>query len=127
MSEVHASRGWLAPASPHLLSEVAIIARLARRVLGTAPDIPWEDFEADYGTIRDRISRAVPGFEDFNACVARPGGFRLSNPVNEGIFRTSSGKAVFTCNDFTRPRAPKVICCSRRCARTTSGAPSRTP
>ncbi|MZD04051.1 FdhF/YdeP family oxidoreductase, partial [Streptomyces sp. SID5785] len=66
MSEVHASRGRLAPASPHLLSEVAIIARLARRVLGDSPDIPWEDFEADYGTVRDRIARVVPGFEDFN-------------------------------------------------------------
>ncbi|MFJ6657510.1 FdhF/YdeP family oxidoreductase [Streptomyces sp. NPDC091377] len=106
MSEVHASRGRLAPASPHLLSEVAIIGRLARRVLGTAPDIPWEEFEADYGAVRDRISRVVPGFEDFNARVARPGGFRLPNPVNEGVFRTPGGKAVFTRNAFTMPRVP---------------------
>ncbi|MEV0977585.1 FdhF/YdeP family oxidoreductase [Streptomyces sp. NPDC049915] len=107
MSEVHASRGRLAPASPHLLSEVAIISRLARRTLGGTPDIPWEEFEADYGTVRDRIARVVPGFEDFNARVARPGGFRLPNPVNEGVFRTPSGKAVFTCNEFTMPHVPK--------------------
>ncbi|MEU3983261.1 FdhF/YdeP family oxidoreductase [Streptomyces sp. NPDC026672] len=107
MSEVHASRGTLPPASPHLLSEVAIIGRLARRTLGATPDIPWEDFEADYGTVRDRISRVVPGFEDFNARVARPGGFRLPNPVNEGVFRTPSGKAVFTCNEFTMPHVPE--------------------
>jgi molybdopterin-dependent oxidoreductase alpha subunit len=106
MSEVHASRGRLAPASPHLLSEVAIIARLARRVLGDSPAIPWEDFEADYGTVRDRIARVVPGFEDFNARVAAPGGFRLPNPVNEGVFRTPSGKAVFTVNPFTMPEVP---------------------
>ncbi|MFE4664317.1 FdhF/YdeP family oxidoreductase [Streptomyces sp. NPDC056716] len=106
MSEVHASRGRLAPASPHLLSEIAIISRLARRVLGHTPAIPWEDFEADYGTVRDRISRVVPGFEDFNARVAQPGGFRLPNPVNERIFRTPSGKAVFTCNELTMPSVP---------------------
>ncbi|WBO62027.1 FdhF/YdeP family oxidoreductase [Streptomyces camelliae] len=107
MSEVHASRGKLDPASPHLLSEVAIISRLARRTLGDTPDIPWEDFEADYGTVRDRISRVVPGFQDFNARVARPGGFRLPNPVNEYVFRTPSGKAVFTRNDFTMPDIPE--------------------
>lgn len=106
MSEVHASRGRLAPASPHLLSEVAIISRLARRTLGETPDIPWEDFEADYGTVRDRIARVVPGFEDFNARVSRPGGFRLPNPVNQHVFRTPSGKAVFTRNDFTMPDIP---------------------
>lgn len=98
MSEVHQSRGRLAPASPHLLSEVAIIARLARRTLGAGGAIPWEDFETDYALIRDRIARVVPGFEDFNARVAQPGGFRLPNPVNSGVFPTPSGKAVFTSN-----------------------------
>ncbi|MFF9045131.1 FdhF/YdeP family oxidoreductase [Streptomyces parvulus] len=107
MSEVHASRGRLAPASPHLLSEVAIISRLARRTLGDEPPIPWEEFEGDYGTIRDRISRVVAGFDDFNTRVARPGGFRLPNPVNERRFPTPSGKAVFTRNDFEVLRAPE--------------------
>ncbi|MEV5013490.1 FdhF/YdeP family oxidoreductase [Streptomyces sp. NPDC053780] len=107
MSEVHASRGRLAPASPHLLSEVAIISRLARRTLGDEPPIPWEEFEGDYGTIRDRISRVVAGFDDFNTRVARPGGFRLPNPVNERRFPTPSGKAVFTRNDFEVVRAPE--------------------
>lgn len=107
MSEVHATRGRLAPASPHLLSEVSIISRLARRVLGGKPDIPWEDFEADYDTVRDRISRVVEGFEDFNERVRRPGGFRLPNPVNSRVFRTATGKAVFTANDFTLLEAPE--------------------
>ncbi|MYR43819.1 FdhF/YdeP family oxidoreductase [Streptomyces sp. SID5910] len=107
MSEVHASRGRLAPASPHLLSEVALISRLARRTLGDTPSIPWEEFEADYGTVRDRIARVVPGFEDFNARVAEPGGFRLPNPVNEGVFGTATGKATFTRNAFTRPVVPE--------------------
>ncbi|WP_406701615.1 FdhF/YdeP family oxidoreductase [Streptomyces albidoflavus] len=107
MSEVHASRGRLAPASPHLLSEVAIISRLARRTLGDEPAIPWEEFERDYGTIRDRISHVVPGFEEFNARVDRPGGFTLPNPVNEGVYPTPSRKAVFTRNEFTMLRAPE--------------------
>ncbi|MFJ3743746.1 FdhF/YdeP family oxidoreductase [Streptomyces albidoflavus] len=107
MSEVHASRGRLAPASPHLLSEVAIISRLAHRTLGDEPAIPWEEFERDYGTIRDRISRVVPGFEEFNARVDRPGGFTLPNPVNQGVYPTPSGKAVFTRNEFTMLRAPE--------------------
>ncbi|MFG2514146.1 FdhF/YdeP family oxidoreductase [Streptomyces sp. NPDC048584] len=106
MSEVHASRGRLAPASAHLLSEVAIISRLARRTLGDRLSIPWEDFEADYGTIRDRIARVVPGFADFNARVTHPGGFRLPNPVNEKRFPTPSGKAVFTSNAFEMLQAP---------------------
>ena len=53
MSNVHQSHGRLTPASEHLLSEVAIICRLARRTLGDAPAIPWEDFETDYDLIRD--------------------------------------------------------------------------
>ncbi|MEV0333661.1 FdhF/YdeP family oxidoreductase [Nocardia sp. NPDC050717] len=106
MSEVHASRGRLDPASPHLLSEVAILARLARRTLGENPAIPWAEFENDYDTIRDRISRVVPGFENFTERVTRPGGLRLVNPVNTGVYRTASGKAEFTCNELTSLDVP---------------------
>jgi molybdopterin-dependent oxidoreductase alpha subunit len=107
MSEVHASHGRLEPASDTLLSEVAILSRLARRTLGERVSIPWERFEADYGTIRDRIARVVPHFEDFNTRVAEPGGFRLPNPVNSGTFPTASGKATFTCNAFEMLHAPE--------------------
>ncbi|MDQ0994620.1 FdhF/YdeP family oxidoreductase [Streptomyces sp. V3I7] len=107
MSEVHASRGRLHPASEHLLSEVAIISRMARRTLGDKVDVPWEEFERNYDTIRDRIARVIPGFEDFNARVKQPGGFVLPNPVNSGVYPTPSGKAVFTANDFVKLQAPK--------------------
>jgi hypothetical protein len=89
-----------------LLSEVAIICRLARRTVDETPAIHWEDFEADYDTIRDRISRVVPDFDNFNARVREPGGFRLPNPINEYRFLTPSGKALFTCNTFERIRPP---------------------
>ncbi|MGW6354369.1 FdhF/YdeP family oxidoreductase [Streptomyces sp. NPDC055092] len=107
MSDVHASRGKLPPASPHLLSEVAIISRMARATIGDKYGIPWQGFEDDYGTVRDRISRVVPGFEDFNERVSVPGGFNLPNPANRGVFNTPSGKAVFTQNEFTMPHVPE--------------------
>jgi len=106
MSIVHQSRGRLTPASDHLLSEVAIVCRLARRTLRGTHAIPWEDFESDYDVIRDAISRVVPDFDDFNVRVRQPGGFRLPNPVNDYRFNTASGKAQFTCNTFDRIRVP---------------------
>ncbi|MFC9157506.1 FdhF/YdeP family oxidoreductase [Streptomyces bauhiniae] len=107
MGMVHASRGRLAPASPHLLSEPAIVARLARRVL---PDstVPWAEFERDYAAIRDRIARVVPGFEDFNARVADPGGFTLPHaPRDERRFPTATGKANFTAAPVEHPELPE--------------------
>ncbi|MEV7015472.1 FdhF/YdeP family oxidoreductase [Streptomyces sp. NPDC093991] len=108
MGMVHASRGRLEPASPHLLSEPAIVCRLARRVLGAEDDVPWEEFERDYATVRDRIARVVPGFEDFNARVARPGGFALPHaPRDERRFPTATGKANFTAAPVECPQVPE--------------------
>ncbi|MGX8905541.1 FdhF/YdeP family oxidoreductase [Streptomyces netropsis] len=108
MGMVHASRGRLEPASPHLLSEPAIVCRLARRVLGAESTTPWEEFEKDYATIRDRVSRVVPGFEDFNARLARPGGFTLPHaPRDERRFPTATGKANFTAAPVEYPKAPE--------------------
>ncbi|MFJ8923137.1 FdhF/YdeP family oxidoreductase [Streptomyces sp. NPDC102415] len=107
MSEVHTSRGRLKPASKLLLSEVAILCRLARRTLDGRVDLPWQEFETDYGAIRDRIARIVPGLHDLNRRVTRPGGIRLRNPVNEGIFPTAVGKALFTRNAWEMPDVPE--------------------
>ncbi|MFD7920322.1 FdhF/YdeP family oxidoreductase [Streptomyces sp. NPDC059740] len=108
MGMVHASRGKLRPASPELLSEPAIVCRLARRALGSASTTPWEQFEKDYGTIRDRIARVVPGFEDFNARVARPEGFALPHaPRDSRTFPTATGKANFTAAALEWPRVPQ--------------------
>ncbi|WP_240139089.1 FdhF/YdeP family oxidoreductase [Streptomyces sp. MUM 178J] len=108
MGMVHASRGNLTPASPHLLSEPAIVARMARAVLGKSSATPWEEFENDYAVIRDRISRVVPGFEDFNARIARPGGFTLPHaPRDERRFPTTTGKANFTAAPVECPQVPE--------------------
>ncbi|MET8415181.1 FdhF/YdeP family oxidoreductase [Streptomyces sp. NPDC005134] len=107
MSMVHASRGNLTPASPDLLSEPAIVARLARAVLGPESTTDWEEFEKDYATIRDRISRVVPGFENFNARVAHPGGFTLPHPPRDSRrFPTATGKANFTAAPVEYPELP---------------------
>ncbi|MEU7042496.1 FdhF/YdeP family oxidoreductase [Streptomyces varsoviensis] len=108
MGMVHASRGRLRPAGPHLLSEPAIVCRLARSVLGPESRVPWDEFEKDYDAIRDRIAAVVPGFEDFNAKVARPGGFALPHaPRDDRRFPTATGKANFTAAPVEYPKAPE--------------------
>ncbi|MFJ7148257.1 FdhF/YdeP family oxidoreductase [Streptomyces sp. NPDC100445] len=108
MGMVHASRGRLRPASPQLRSEPAIVCGLARRVLGARSVVPWEEFERDYAAIRDRIARVVPGFEDFNARVARPGGFALPHaPRDERRFPTATGRANFTAAPVEFPALPE--------------------
>ncbi|MGV9791420.1 FdhF/YdeP family oxidoreductase [Streptomyces sp. NPDC003435] len=107
MGMVHASRGRLAPASGQLLSEPAIVARLARRVLPDS-DVPWAEFERDYASVRDRIARVIPGFEDFNARVAHPDGFTLPHaPRDERRFPTATGKANFTAAPVEHPELPE--------------------
>ncbi|MGW4883632.1 FdhF/YdeP family oxidoreductase [Streptomyces murinus] len=108
MGMVHASRGRLAPASAHLLSEPAIVCRMARAVLKERSVVPWEEFEKDYAAVRDRIARVVPGFGDFNARVARPGGFALPHaPRDERRFPTATGKANFTAAPVEYPELPE--------------------
>lgn len=95
MSMVHASSGKLRPASPHLLSEPAIVAGMARAAL---PDskVNWEELVADYDLIRDRIEQTIPGFTDYNQRIRTPGGFRMPLPPTERVWPTPSGKAMFS-------------------------------
>jgi formate dehydrogenase major subunit len=99
MSVVHRSRGRLAPAGPSLLSEVAIVSRLARAVFGASHAVPWASFEDNYDTVRDHISRVVPGCVDYNSRVREPDGFVLPHPPRDSrSFPTTTGKANFTVN-----------------------------
>ncbi|MFF0040184.1 FdhF/YdeP family oxidoreductase [Streptomyces mirabilis] len=95
MSMVHLSLGMKRPASPHLLSEPAIIAGMAR---ATLPDsaVPWEQYIEDYDRIRDTMSQVLDGFEDFNRRVRLPLGFRIKQPARELVFLTPSGRAEFS-------------------------------
>ena len=96
MAIVQASRGVLAPASPALLSEPRIVARLARATLGSRSTVPWEELAGDYDAIRDAIERVIPIFERYNERVRVPGGFHLPNAARERRFPTATGKARFT-------------------------------
>jgi molybdopterin-dependent oxidoreductase alpha subunit len=93
MGIVDPSQGFLRPASPDLLSDVAIIANLAHVTLGPRTPTNWLGFVADYNLIRDAISRVIPGFENFNERLAKEKFFYLPNAAKHRIFRTSSGKA----------------------------------
>ncbi|MCC6415398.1 MAG: FdhF/YdeP family oxidoreductase [Opitutaceae bacterium] len=96
MGIINPSRGKTSPASPHLLSEPAIVCRLARAVLGAANQVPWEAFAGNYDLIRDRIARVVPGFADFNTRI-RGDIFYLPNaPRDAREWRTATKKAQFT-------------------------------
>jgi molybdopterin-dependent oxidoreductase alpha subunit len=115
MSAVHASRGRLAPASENLLSEVAIVARLAKLLFetddgGTRPGAPvadWTALAGDYSRIRSHIAAVIPGFEDFEAKIDKPGGFVLPNgPRDSRSFSTESGLAHFTANLLEYPKVP---------------------
>jgi molybdopterin-dependent oxidoreductase alpha subunit len=94
---VHQSHGTKTPVSKHLLSEPKIVAELAKATLtGTALD--WDSLASNYDRIREWIERTIPGFENYNGRVRKPGGFYLPNAAREGKFNTASAKAYFTIN-----------------------------
>jgi molybdopterin-dependent oxidoreductase alpha subunit len=94
MSMVHLSSGMNPPASEHLLSEPAIVARLAAATLPRSRT-PWLDLVAQYDRIRDKIAVVVDGFANFNVRVRQPGGFHLHHPARERMFPTPDGRARF--------------------------------
>jgi anaerobic selenocysteine-containing dehydrogenase len=62
----------------------------------------------DYEAVRDRIARVVPGFDDFNAKVAVPGGFLLPHPPRDSrTFPTPDGLAHFSAQPLEVLRLPE--------------------
>ncbi len=96
MGVVQMSRGVLAPASPQLLSEVEIVARLGEAVHGERFHILWRWLAEDYDRIRSLIERVIPGFGNYNDRVSEPGGFYLPNPAKQCVWETPTGKANFS-------------------------------
>ncbi|GGP20674.1 FdhF/YdeP family oxidoreductase [Silvimonas iriomotensis] len=97
MSMVHISAGMNAPASEHLLSEPAIVARMAAATLKNSKT-PWLWLIEDYDRIRDKIGEVIDGFADFNHRVHVPGGFYLGNSARDRKWVTATGKALFVPN-----------------------------
>lgn len=94
MSVVHASEGRLEPASPHLLSEPAIVAGIGAATRRAA-FVPWRELGDDYRRVRAAIQAVLPDlFRDYERRLDGPGGFYLGNAARERRWRTASGRAV---------------------------------
>jgi anaerobic selenocysteine-containing dehydrogenase len=97
LSCIHGSVGKAEPASPHLRAEMTIVAGIAKATLPPNPQVPWDEWVADYGKVRDAIEATYPQlFKDFNKRLFVPGGFFKGNTARDRIWKTESGKAEFT-------------------------------
>jgi molybdopterin-dependent oxidoreductase alpha subunit len=93
---IHGSLGLHPPASPHLLSEAAIVAGIAKSVLDGQRGPDWDAWVGDYALVRDAIAETYPDiFHDFNARMWQPGGFHRPIAPRERQWKTSTGKANF--------------------------------
>ena len=98
---IHATEGTVDPVSPNLLSEVAIVSRLASKVVGDKIQADWAAYERNYDFIRDHISHVVVGFEDYNTRIRQKDGFLLPHgPRDSRTFNTPTGKAIITVNQL---------------------------
>ncbi len=105
MGVINPTRGVLEPCSPRLLSEVAIVAGVAKAVLGPKRPIDWDAHVANYDLIRDKIEAVIPGFPAFNDRI-REGTFYLPNSArDERVFDTPSKKAVFIAHPLSKTSA----------------------
>lgn len=101
MGVVHRSKGSFKPASPHLLSEHAIIGGIAQATFKNSA-VKWQEMVDDYSVIRDHIAATISGFDNFNEKVKNPAGFYLPNGAREREFTTDNGKAKFTVNPIPK-------------------------
>ncbi|MCX7520883.1 FdhF/YdeP family oxidoreductase [Microbacterium sp. STN6] len=107
VAAIHASKGNLTPVAPTLLSEISVVTRLARAVLGDKVPVDWAHFEHNYDSIRRHIGHVVPGCDDFNLKVRAPGGFDLPHgPRDTRTFPTKTGKAMITVNELKTVTVP---------------------
>jgi molybdopterin-dependent oxidoreductase alpha subunit len=100
MGVVGSSRGHLEPAGKDLLSEPAIIGRLADAALGARGTVDWKGLVGNYDRIRDHIERVIPGFEQFNHRI-RENTFYLPNDARDRRkFNNGIGKAKFVVSEI---------------------------
>jgi molybdopterin-dependent oxidoreductase alpha subunit len=102
MGIINPSRGVLAPASEHLMSEPAIVAGLATATLGDRSTVDWKGLAADYNRIRDHIARVIPGFERLNERIARDVFYLPNDARDHRKFNTDVDRAKFTIHPIPR-------------------------
>ncbi|MGI4822979.1 MAG: FdhF/YdeP family oxidoreductase [Janthinobacterium lividum] len=103
MGVVSQNKGVLTPVEGQIMSEVAIIAGVAIATLGSRTNVAdWVAMTENYDVIRDHIARVIPGFDNFNEKLRKPGGFYLPNGPRERKFTTKNGMANFTTTQFEK-------------------------
>lgn len=96
-SMINGSIGHQLPVSDAVKSELAIVTGIAKAALASDDHLKWDAWTADYGLVRDLIESTYPDdFRNFNQRMFEPGGFYRGNGAHERIWKTDSGKAVFT-------------------------------
>ena len=97
MSHIVASIGQAQPPGPQVMSETAIVARMAEATLDPNPRLKWREWTANYDLIRELIAQTFPDdFSGFNERLFDPGGFYRGNPAREWNWKTDTGRAHFT-------------------------------
>jgi len=100
MGVVQMSKGVLKPISNDLLSEPAIVCRLAKATLGNRSKIDWDRYEKNYDAIREDVEKVINGFEDYNKKVRLKGGFYLPNGCRTREWDTPNSKANFAVTEL---------------------------
>ncbi|MGZ3927339.1 MAG: FdhF/YdeP family oxidoreductase [Mucilaginibacter sp.] len=98
MGVIQQSKGVLKPISDQFLSETQIVCRLAKATLGDKTVVDWEKYQSNYDLIRDVIEKVIPGFENYNERIRKPGGFYLPNGPRDRKFKSGQygDKAAFS-------------------------------
>ncbi len=96
-SMISGSIGHASPVSDSVKSELAIIAGIAKAACAADERLRWDAWTDDYRLVRDLIEATYPDdFRNFNQRMFEPGGFYRGNSAHERVWKTESGKAVFT-------------------------------
>jgi anaerobic selenocysteine-containing dehydrogenase len=96
MGKVHTSQGHLNPASDELMSEPEIVGHIAHHTLNGRANINWLELGSNYELVREKISRVIKGFNQYNQRLTN-GGFYLPNNAREGDFsKLPGGRAKFS-------------------------------
>jgi anaerobic selenocysteine-containing dehydrogenase len=84
------------PASPHLISEIRLVAELAKASLPPNEKTPWDEWTSDYALIRKSIGETYPEiFFGYETRMWEPGGFQRPLPARHREWKTKTGKANF--------------------------------
>jgi len=130
MSMVHASRGFAQPGSPHLRSEPAIIAGIAKATLHGSVKVDWDALIGNYDLIRDKIEAVM---RSCSQAITRGS----ANPAVSGFIippRSVSGthpaarpiSSASTALKKTKSMSTRRFCDSQRCDPMISTTPPST-